>query len=412
MVAQINQRALITQAFYGNFLIYFTSDGEGRDLQNRTTWMHSLPQLSSDGSNTALELAVQATAAAYCGIESSNAALVQDACALYGQALQAHARVLRSQAREAVTVHMVSTSVMLSLFEAMQATTADAYRAHIHGAAKMIEATSAGQCLGGVMCQLFFHVRTQMAFVYLTTQKGLRIPVRKILVETLEYRRLPTFQKLISHIATLAEIYVNFKSGGDGEQLIDLGVYAHVKAEVEALCLEYAQTAESRSETLTLVSATTGQRSYRDAFTALCIAYFASARILFALLAPRVAASYPDLTDYFASILDVAAYLRSHKIGCAYMRMATPLFLVALHSPRGGQRGRAVGVFEEWRGGCMAGISALALERIYSWRKGEDMFGEGGYEEVEVEEEDWFKGGKRVRVPLKRFYFEDWVAQM
>ncbi|KAF2795873.1 hypothetical protein K505DRAFT_323779 [Melanomma pulvis-pyrius CBS 109.77] len=408
LLPQMSQRAMITEAFYANFLTYFTSDGEGVDLQNRRTWLHQLPGLSSDGSNTALTLALQATASAFCGAETGNMSVVQDAWKLYGQALNTHARLLRSKPKE-VTVHMVSTSVMLSIFEAMSATTADAYREHISGAAKMLEVTGPGQCLGGVLCQLFFHIRTQMAFVYLTTRKSQRISVRKILLETLSYEKqhIPTFQRLMSHIGVLAEIYVEKTSPASEQQLIDLAVYSGVKADVDALWLEYKEQAEVRGET---VSWTTedGKTKYRDGFTALAVAYFSTARVLFTILAPRLSVTFPDFTDYYGSILDCAAFLKTHRIGCAYMRMATPLYLVALHSPSLEQRRRAIRNFEEWRRGSMAGISALALQRIH---ESQDMaIPPGG-----VEDEDMGMGRYDIPAkvcPLDMFEFQDWVGQM
>ncbi|KAF2715456.1 hypothetical protein K504DRAFT_457620 [Pleomassaria siparia CBS 279.74] len=340
---QISHRAMVIEAFYAKFLAYFTSDGERYDLQNKKTWLHQLPQLAMDGSYTALTLAVQATASAYCGVETGNMSVVRDAWNTYGKALSMHARIIRSNPK-VVTVHMISTSVMLSLLEAMSSTTSDAYREHISGAAKMLEATGPGECSQGVLCQLFFHIRTQMAFVYLTTRKSQRIPVKKILIETLAYERLPTFQRLMSHIGMLAEIYVDKTSPGSKEQLIDLAVYSGVKADIDALYLEYKEQAESRGEVLSWKTSD-GRTDYRDSFTALSLAYFSAARILLTILAPRLAATFPNFTDHYASILSCAYYLKAHRIGCAYMRMAMPLYLVAVHSPEAEQRMSAIGNF-------------------------------------------------------------------
>jgi hypothetical protein len=153
-IHRISQRAMITEAFYERFLTYFTSEGEGKDIRNRLTWLHHLPVLSTDGTNEALVLAVQATAAAYCAVESADPALTRHSWDLYGEALRMHSRfVSRSRRRYEVTLHMVSTSVLFSFFEAMQATNADAYRSHIYGAAKMFEVTGPDQCTKGeVVC--------------------------------------------------------------------------------------------------------------------------------------------------------------------------------------------------------------------------------------------------------------------
>ncbi|KAF2660265.1 hypothetical protein K491DRAFT_711777 [Lophiostoma macrostomum CBS 122681] len=370
---QVSQGAVINQAFYANFLVYFTSDGEGRDIGNKMTWLHRLPQMSSDGSNEALTLALRATASAYCGAETGNVSVLQDACRLYGQALQAHAQVLRarSRAEKEVTVHMVSTSVMLSLFEAMQATTAQAYCEHVNGAVRMIEVTGPGQCMEGVLCQLFFHIRTQMSFVYLTTRKPQPIKIRKILTENLEYRRLPIFQQLMTHIASLAEMYISMDDAGGKEQCIGLEVYSRVKTRVESLWSEYLEQAQLNQEQLFFPG--DGAMAYRNGFTALTVAYFCAARILIKVLAPRFASSYPDFTDHFATVMECARFLQTKKIGCAYMRMATPLYLVSVHSPSLEQRRDAIATFQHWKMGSMGGISALALATIKQ-RMGTEQF--------------------------------------
>ena len=160
-ITQPSQTYAINQAFFANFLTYFASTGEDKDLQNRMTWMHILPALASDGTNTALTLALRATALAYTGSEARNLAVLQEACKLYGQALHVHARLIKAKPEE-VTTHTISTSIMLSMFEAMLSTSGDAYREHVYGAAKMFELAGPEFCRNGVLCQLFFHVRTQM----------------------------------------------------------------------------------------------------------------------------------------------------------------------------------------------------------------------------------------------------------
>lgn len=401
LTKQMDHGFVMNEAFFAKFLHYFTSDGEARDIQNRTTWLHRLPSLSADGTNDALALSVRATALAYCAIETSNVGLLQNASWLYGQAISQHARTLRTPSKE-VTVHTISTSIMLSLFEAMNSTTADAYRAHIQGAARMFESTGPGQCMEGVLCQLFFHVRTQMAFVYLTSEKGQTVPVQKILTETLLYTKLPMFQRLMSRIATLAEIYVNYGSVGSTEQFIDLQVYQTVKTEIEALWSEYRDQGYSRNEELFFTE--NCNTSYRDPFTALTIAYFSTARILFALLAPRLAASYVDPNDHYAVILSCSRFLRAGNIGCAYIRMATPLYLVALHSPKEDQRLEALSVFQQWARGSVAGISAIALETIKKRQKNMSIARPFF---VPAEPKAWTEN-----YPLSMFEFEDWIAQM
>ncbi|OAL51634.1 hypothetical protein IQ07DRAFT_586001 [Pyrenochaeta sp. DS3sAY3a] len=363
---RISQRAMMTDAFYGRFLTFFTSEGEGRDIQNRLTWLHRLPLLSTDGTNEALILALQATAAAYCAVDSTNVALVRYAWNLYGNALRTHSRFLaRARGKHEVTVHMVSTSVLFSFFEAMQATSTNAYRSHIYGAAKMLEVTGPEQCTQGVLCQIFYHLRTQMAFVHLTgIGKETPVEVRKILYGTLEYTQLPMFQRLMSHVATLAEMYVKLKEDSEKKDF-DLATYAVVENELRNLWQEYTETAAERNERLRWEDDSTGSVRFRDAFTALTMAYFDTAHILMAIVAPKLVDSWSRYQTRFTAIMEAAQELQVHDIGCAYMRMATPILLVALHSPKKKQRAQAIECFQRWQGGNMRGISSMALEMIY-----------------------------------------------
>lgn len=365
----VSDRAIVTEAFYARFMSFFTSEGEGRDIQNRLTWLHRLPMFSTDGTNGALELAVQATASAFCAVESGDLSLTRHAWELYGRALRTHGRFLaRSRSKHEVTVHMVSTSVLFSFFEAMQAANASAYRSHIYGAAKMLEVTGPGQCAQGILCQIFFHLRTQMAFVHLTGNGAdTPVEVRKILLGTLEYTKLPIFQRLMSHVSALAEMYIARRDSWT-QQPIDITVAHMLEAEIGTLWEEYTRAATDVNEKLSWLHTTKNTTRFRDEFTALTIAYFCSAYILLHIVAPQLTVTSTESVDYHATILQASAYLRTYKIGCAYMRMATPLLLVALHAPRLDQRTAATSCFEHWLGKSMRGISTLALWSIHRHR--------------------------------------------
>jgi hypothetical protein len=368
----IGQAAILTEAFYARFLSYFTSEGESREVRHQLTWLHRLPHFSTDGTNDALTLAVQATASSYCATETNNLALARHAMDLYGRAIHSHARFLaRSGAgMQRVTVHMISTSLLFSFFEAMQATSAEAYRLHIYGAAKMFEITSPRECAQGILCQIFFHLRTQMAFVQLTAGGGrMPVDVSSILYKSLEYEELPMFQRLTSHLTTLAEVYNGMEEVGYGRGCVYLVEYVTVRSSVDALWHEYTEAASAKNEILSWWDPESDTTRYRDAFTALMISYFSATRILLAVIAPQLAASFLDFTDHNGNVLQAALYLQTCRIGCAYMRMAAPLLLVAVHAPKAEQRRIAIGCFESWNTGSMRGISALALESIHRRRQ-------------------------------------------
>ncbi|KAF3048639.1 hypothetical protein E8E11_007190 [Didymella keratinophila] len=342
-----------TITFFENFLSLFTTDGESKGIGNRLTWLQHIPQAASSRSDRVLVLALQATATAYGGIMTSNTALTWQAQKLYGTALRAHQAVLRNRGSNGdVTIHMVSTCVLLSFFEAMRSTTADAYCAHIYGAVKLLEITGPGECAHGVLCQLFYHVRTQMLFVQVGSNSyDVPLAAKRILHDTLMYRDPPMIQKLMCCITALHDLRTsNAETCGSRAQIL-----TSLELQVEELWLEYS------SQTSTCCAAKTG--SFDDGFTALTIAYFSSARILLGLLSLDWK-DVSDLSRHCQVILDAALFLDTSRHAIAYMRMATPLVLVALHSQWKEHHMGAVGIFEGWAKGTMRGISELALGAV------------------------------------------------
>ncbi|OSS54443.1 hypothetical protein B5807_00157 [Epicoccum nigrum] len=344
-------QAVVVETFYANFMTHFTFRGEGRNIGNKLTWLQRLSDLATGDPNGVLVLALEATATAYGAIMSSQAVLSTRARDLYGTALHLHHGLLQqSGSKKDITIHMVSTSVLLSFFEAMQATTADAYRAHICGAGKLLELTGPGECGRGVLCQLYYHVKTQMLFIELASNhhNAPRISDKTILFHILMYKRLPLFHKLMCCITTL---------GASGTVMHETK-YASVKAQVEQLWTDFVDDHHFTSQ-----DPSTQLGLFPDAFTALTVAFFTSARILLAVRGS-------DIIDFESSgqhcqlILHAATYLDTDHNAFAFMRMAMPLLLVALHSQQQAFRTDATGRFAVWSGRSMRGISALALGAI------------------------------------------------
>ncbi|KAH3920060.1 hypothetical protein HBI56_034460 [Parastagonospora nodorum] len=373
---RISQQAVVTEAFYDRFLSHFTSEGDGKDIRNKKSWLHRLPQLSVDGTNDALTFAVQATAFSYCAAETNNPALARHAWDLYGRAMQRHGRFLaRSRsAATAVTLHMISTSVLFSFFEAMQATNVDAYRSHVYGAAKMFEVTDPRQCSEGVLCQIFFHIRTQLAFAQLTSNgERTAIDVKKILHDTLDYEELPIFQRLTTQFTKLADAYNEVESSvarSKRTHVLDVEHLQVFEDEIKSLWDEYTESAARSGDILTWHEPSTSTTHFRDGFTALTVAYFSATRLLLFLTGPQHEASHSGLADDCRSILQAALYLQTCSVGCAYMRMAAPLLLVALHTPVTKQKMVAIDCFRSWAQGSMRGISDMALETIQRKQSG------------------------------------------
>ncbi|KAJ4992888.1 hypothetical protein SVAN01_01592 [Stagonosporopsis vannaccii] len=345
---------IITDAFYANFLDHFTMEGEGKDIQNRLTWLQRLPVLTIDRSNHALILALEATATGYGAIMSSQSGLNKHARELYGTALHAHHDMLQmSGSKYDITIHAVSTSVLLSFFEAMQATTADAYRAHIYGAARLLEVTGPGECGHGVLCQLFYHVRTQMLFVQLASDhRPVPISAKSILYDTLSYKQPPLIQKLMCCIAGLLDLHAAMPSTDEQES-----AHALFELQIDQLWSEFSrQGMDSPGKDKA--------EHFSDAFSALTLAYFSSTKVILAMFR-HGSRDLTSLKLHTQLILDAATYLGTGCNPIAFMRMATPLLLVALHGEGPEHRASAINQFKTWSTGNMRGISALALDSVY-----------------------------------------------
>jgi hypothetical protein len=205
-----------------------------------------------------------------------------------------------------------------------------------------------------------------MAFVQLASEAAISpVSTKKILYKVLLYEKTPVFQRLMDCIAALVDIHVSLQTYGvlDHTSLETLEI---LRAGISSLWKEYHGIAVDTSSTQ--LGHKPRKLNYNNAFNALIIAYFSSAHILLNMLTPPVTTYQRH--DYTV-ILECATYLQTHEVGCAYMRMAMPLLLVALHAALPWQRIEAMGVFERWKNGSMRGISALALEAVQRRQKAE-----------------------------------------
>lgn len=105
-------------------------------------------------------------------------------------------------------------------------------------------------------------------------------------------------------------------------------------------------------------------RSFSNAFTTLTLAYFSSASIILAICCPGKR-DLAGLKHHAQLILDAAIHLDTDQNPIAFMRMATPLLLVALHVECHGYRESAIDKFQSWSRRSMRGISALALDSVH-----------------------------------------------
>ncbi|KAJ4299590.1 hypothetical protein N0V90_004836 [Kalmusia sp. IMI 367209] len=454
----ISPRYVLSEAFFSNLTGFFCAEGRHVPGAVRRTpsWLHVLPRMaatppqstgrnaSAVHGNEALSAALRATTAAFSSLEMRNDSLLHHAYGLYGASLRYQGRVLQERGDKVGDMYMVMTSLMLSMFESVVATTGEGFALHCIGAAKMIDnaleqATKAkqhsrGNEAGGpgpMLVNVFFHIRIQLCYVFLTTSDP-RIrndpAMKRVLLEACGWtnERLPLNMQIITPFARLMELQSHA-----GEVLVlpptelERKRVAYVRAREEVYQMWNGYEQQNKGQRLCWTSPGTGHTDFRDPFTALTLAYFSACYILLDLLTPtyealavqptsalpirRSSSTSPDsstssnatppwaptesttpdtsppsatkgpssaspppesylpppaTTDHFALILSVSWYLRLRDTGFAYLRLHSPLFLVAMYASTAEQRGVARMVFEDWRVGALRGIGWLAMEKL------------------------------------------------
>ncbi|OCL13775.1 hypothetical protein AOQ84DRAFT_412117 [Glonium stellatum] len=134
---------------------------------------------------------------------------------------------------------MIYTSTMLSLFEAMRATTTDAYREHIQGTSRMIELVEHDVYSTTLFNQICVHVPRQMSVILsLITQTPLSTFLRRRSIKALS-RDYPIFQRLMAQIAGLTELYSNQSNHRLEESDVDTERYHIITTNLVCLWDEY-----------------------------------------------------------------------------------------------------------------------------------------------------------------------------
>lgn len=348
----VSPRHIWGEKFFHTLVGFFCAEGRHvmGAVRRTPSWLHALPRMAATPppsatqtpggtrGNEALDLALKATTAAFSGLEMRNDALLHHAFKLYGGSLRFQGRVLQEKGDKVNDLYMVMTSVMLSLFESVVATTGEGFASHNLACAKMIDnalkqsskaprqnrvkSVSEARGPGPMLTNVFFHVRIQLCFVYLTTfdPRIRNDPVMKrVLIEACGWtkERLPLNMQIITPLARLMELqsYVEkatMMSSADQERR--RAEFTEAKEEVDQMWYEYEQ--QSKGQRLSWISPGTGHTDFRDPFTSLTYAYFSACYVLLGLLAPAFSPSAVPSTTSLPFMPSVA-YPRSNSTSSA-----------------------------------------------------------------------------------------------
>jgi hypothetical protein len=200
-----------------------------------------------------------------------------------------------------------------------------------------------------------------MLFVQLASGKqNTPISGKKILYDTLLYKDLPLIQKLMCCIAALGDLCDQTREGREHS----LDATEALRLRVDQLWDEYSKKTNTSSKPYPCHDRATKSMWFNDDHTTLTFVYFSSAYLLLSVIAPLAPPLISGKTDFCQTILDAATFLDVRRNAFAYMRMATPLLLIAIHSRNEEHRKGSTDIFGFWSRGSMRGVSALALDAV------------------------------------------------
>ena len=169
--------------------------------------------------------------------------------------------------------------------------------------------------------------------------------------------------RLTNEIFGLQKLVRQRKQGKD----FSIQIFHDTASRIDDMWAEYQEEANEKDGAIELPSR--AKFHYRNAFTAMTIAYFASARILLSIVSLPMSAEYTDPFGDIATngqlILDCASFLIPKDIGCAYLRLFFLLTLVVKYSISSVQRSLAHTLLERRHcGNLFNGLSYVALEQL------------------------------------------------
>ncbi|KAH8646105.1 hypothetical protein BX600DRAFT_443914 [Xylariales sp. PMI_506] len=363
---QPSHRAIMFSSFVSHFMSFLTSNTGG---QSKWPWLHAVQDITApmyDGDGDTLQLSLHALATAYCGTTSRNTVAIAEALRMYGIAVgQLRAALLvRTSAQQPPDSAMICTTVLLSLFESVCATSPGAYAAHLAAARKMLGLARAEMAGSTFLRQVGVHIQYQTLLTKVTGVSLGSLSAENSDADS-DWNDLCWFQlnespqvadRLLWQLLRLGEVFSEQRHRRYNVKRV--AYLDDITYNIDNLWVEYLVEELTHDNDIFQLSCDTEKTpNYRDVMTALTIAYFATARILLSVLQDNLAASpslnregtnVPGLEHQYEVILTSCSYLATQDIGCASFRLIFPLTLAAVYSTSSVQRWQAKELLENW----------------------------------------------------------------
>ncbi|QKX58231.1 uncharacterized protein TRUGW13939_05352 [Talaromyces rugulosus] len=259
---------------------------------------------------------------------------------------------------------LVPAALLMSFFEAINPTLDSGFEQHILGAIILLEAKGPETFATPEFHDLFLAVRGHAVTVSLMTGKSTCLAEEKWLTVPFMYTTKSPLDRINDCLLVMmnnvswmedrpAGLIDPTKSTLDDQCIIRLSC---LMVELDEIWSQISHWEIPRSGD----NSETGQFSsgcvytYTNAHRANSVAIHSLARLTLLLLldrqtSPMGKGDYREMImQASASIISAATYLSTFDIGCAYLRIITPLQIVAQRSPSNSQRDCAVHILQQW----------------------------------------------------------------
>ncbi|RDW75497.1 hypothetical protein BP6252_06639 [Coleophoma cylindrospora] len=365
----------MTELFVGRFITSFCGTHTSR---SRKPWMMLLPDsLANDVRWPTIRLSLQAASLAQYAVEAAEPGATVQSREMYVQALKLHRRFIRENMGAAmfpssIALTAVVANVILAFFEAIRCSHVDAYGFHVSAAAEILEIIGPEQCRSGLLNQLFFTLRSQMAFVSFISHAPFKLATRdwtQVLFS--DQTAKPMSERVMDSIIALLQIASTCDTAESFDvQDVKVSMF-YIRSQLEELWTAYSDRGTSFDQALISVAAPHSPINHNPV-TILTTVYFNCASLILSHLSATYMGDHlADVTSIAscASILSGIEYLEKQSIGCAYMRMMLPLALVSLKSPEVDQQRVARAKIQTWHAQrLMSGLCMVSLHHLDNYR--------------------------------------------
>ncbi|KAH8898788.1 hypothetical protein GQ53DRAFT_359899 [Thozetella sp. PMI_491] len=358
MTPQPSHAVFTSMGFISEFMTFLTPATDGPAGR---PWLYGLDDIPQSQRGPALDVSLKATATVFCGIFAKNDVVVMEARQVYGHALSKQSTAI-SKTSGVPTVATICTTVILSLFETIWSTSTAAYAAHLLAARRMMSMADLRVSQHQLIRDLGVYTQCQTLFTMIIAPDAYLAAAREYPCDGIARYRLNTMatasDRLFTELFRLGELLVSKDHAEPGVNL------DQISQSLDEIWLDiHVETALLRGEVPYDLG---GKSSFPDAITAITVALYASARMLWHLVQPApLEERRAEIEHKGQAILNCATFLSTQHVNCASLRMCFPLSLVSLHSTSSEQCTAAHIFLGNWlRATPFTGVCAIINEQV------------------------------------------------